>query len=68
MRNKRCMQRMERGKSRSGLAWRPSGLANLFLYMQRRENIASMSGLSLNVIARQALPMIMTRDRASMSM
>ena len=26
-RSKRCMQRMERGKSKSDLAWRPAGLA-----------------------------------------
>ena len=32
---KRCLQRMERGKSRSDLAWRPAGLANQFLYVPR---------------------------------
>ena len=29
------MQRIERGKSRSDLAWQPAGLANQFLYVQR---------------------------------
>ena len=33
------MQRLERGKSRSDLAWRPACLANHFLYVHRRESL-----------------------------
>ena len=35
-RRKRCMQRMESGKSKSDLALRPAGLANQFLYVHMR--------------------------------
>ena len=37
-RSKRCMQRKERGKSRSDLAWRSAGAAKQCLYVQRRES------------------------------
>ena len=35
---KRCMQRMDRGMSRSDLVWPPAGLANRFLYVLGRES------------------------------
>ena len=60
------MQRMERGKSRSDLAWRPAGLANQFLYVSRRESsvgqvLGQMSRLILDSIP--ALSEVGRQDR-----
>ena len=67
-RSKRCMQRMERGKFRSDLAWRSAGLANQFLYVHRRESsvgqvLGQMSRLSQTV----SLRCLRWEDKAWMS-
>ena len=59
------MQRMERGKSRTDLAWRPAGLPNQFLYVYRREfSVGQVLGANVQITPNSipALPEVGRHD------